>query len=136
MCLLDRILDYRSNYIEIAAHVQEHAWYLNRAGEMPSWIALEMMAQAAAAYSGLERWLDGQTDQSSRVGMLLGTRELSLLKPTVAINSELRVIAHQTYRDSAGMGAIQGELWHGDAQIATALLKVYELPADISMDSL
>lgn len=141
MRLLKRVVYYGDKEIEVEAEVEAGAWYLNAQGQMPTWITLEMMAQAAAAYSGMERFLaDPVGNTAPRIGVLLGTRVLEACQPTVMVGSRLRIQATQTFRDESGMGAIEAHTYlcssSGEIPLASTTLKVYELPANMTLADL
>ena len=141
MCLLKRVVRYADKEIELETEIEAGAWYLDDQGKMPTWVTLEMMAQAAAAYSGMERFLADQGGNAApRIGVLLGTRALVAHQPTVEVGSRLRIKAAQTFRDESGMGAIEALTYlcgdTGEIALASATLKVYELPTGMTLDDL
>jgi predicted hotdog family 3-hydroxylacyl-ACP dehydratase len=71
MLLIDRVLASTPGGIQVAADVDPHAWYADTGGSMPAWVGVELMAQAVAAWAGLQAW---QRDAAPKRGFLLGTR--------------------------------------------------------------
>jgi predicted hotdog family 3-hydroxylacyl-ACP dehydratase len=137
MCLLKRIVHYEDKKIELETQVEAGAWYLDEHGQMPTWVTLEMMAQAAAAYSGMERICE---QQPPRIGVLLGARTLVAYLPTVPAGTMLHIKAEQTFRDRSGMGAIDAQIFvrnqAGESLLASATLKVYELGENMTLADL
>ncbi len=66
-------------------------------GAVPSWVALEYMAQCAAAHSGLREHSEGRP---IRMGFLLGSRRATFHAPSFALDRELHVVARSTWSDS------------------------------------
>jgi predicted hotdog family 3-hydroxylacyl-ACP dehydratase len=145
MCLLKRVVHYADKEIELETEVEVGAWYLNEQGQMPTWITLEMMAQAAAAYSSMERIIAAQGGVViPRVGVLLGARSLVAQQSMVPVGTVFRIKAKQTFRDNSGMGAMDAEIYKVDTVndtlhetlVARTDLKVFELPVGMTLADL
>lgn len=107
------------------ARVQPGAWYLDEQGRMPAWVGLEMMAQAASAFSGHRNTLSGRP---VRVGYLLGTRAFSSTVPSFPVGAELEVEVQVIFLDPSGPSAFRCELRHAGITVARATLKAIEPP--------
>lgn len=107
------------------ARVEPGAWYLNADGHMPAWVGLEMMAQAASAFSGHRNALSGRP---IRVGYLLGTRAFSATVPAFPVGTELEVEVQVIFLDASGPSAFQCELRQSGTCVARATLKAIEAP--------
>ena len=107
------------------ARVREGAWYLDDQGLMPAWVGLEMMAQAASAFSGHRNALSGRP---VRVGYLLGTRSFTATGPAFPVGTDLEIEARVLFLDESGPSAFHCEIRRSGQVVATATLKAIELP--------
>ena len=106
------------------ATVQEGAWYLDADGLMPAWVGLEMMAQAASAFSGHRNTLSGRP---VRVGYLLGTRSFTATGPAFPVGTVLEIEVRVLFLDESGPSAFRCELRRSGQSVATATLKAIEV---------
>lgn len=107
------------------ARVREGAAYLDERGDMPAWAGLEMMAQAAAAFSGHRNTLSGRP---VRVGYLLGTRSFTTTGSAFPVGTELEIEARVLFLDESGPSAFRCEIRRAGEIVATATLKAIEPP--------
>jgi len=123
MLLLDRITAVDDEQLCAQARVQPDAWYADGQGNMPAYITIELMAQAIAAFVGLEHRRHGRP---VKIGVLLGTRKFTCAVPVIAPETVLDVVAKLIYREPEGLGAFDCYIMAGDARVAEATIKVYE----------
>lgn len=123
MLLLQRITDSDGSGIVAEAVVPSEAWYLDDSGAMPTWVGIEMMAQAAAAQVGLSARLNGST---AKPGVLLGTRDFRANFPDAASGTVLRVAARMTLLDDGGFAVFECAVSDGRKRICSATLSVYQ----------
>jgi predicted hotdog family 3-hydroxylacyl-ACP dehydratase len=71
MSLLDTILDYGDGWLQAEVHITPESTFADDQG-VPAWIGMEYMAQAIAAYAGLQDRLKGE---KPKIGLLLGSRK-------------------------------------------------------------
>ncbi|HJW09405.1 MAG TPA: hypothetical protein VJ483_07190 [Holophagaceae bacterium] len=107
------------------ARVEADARYLDARGELPAWVGLELMAQAASAFSGHRNTLSGRP---VRVGYLLGTRSFTSAAPSFPIGAELEVEVRVIFLDDSGPSAFRCEIRRSGAVVAQATLKAIEVP--------
>ncbi len=74
MVLIDRVIAYQDDYIHCQVTINGDSPFCEN-GAVPSYIAMEYMAQAIAAWSGLMAKGRGET---AKIGFLLGARRLEL----------------------------------------------------------
>jgi predicted hotdog family 3-hydroxylacyl-ACP dehydratase len=101
MLLLDSLLDYGPEYVEVAASVRENHPLAQGARGLPAWVGIEQMAQAISVFSALELCARGLPP---RIGLLLGTRDF---RPAVAFfpaGARLQIRAECVLRDPTGLG--------------------------------
>jgi predicted hotdog family 3-hydroxylacyl-ACP dehydratase len=124
MLLVERVVAWDAQHALVAATPRADAWYSEEGG-MPSWIGIELMAQAIAAHVGLVARSHGRPPKA---GVLLGTRQYRATQPRFAAGAELIISARMTYRDETGLGSYDSTITLGDAQVAKARVNVYEPP--------
>jgi predicted hotdog family 3-hydroxylacyl-ACP dehydratase len=124
MLLVERVVAWDAQHAVVAATPRADAWYSEQ-GAMPSWIGIELMAQAIAAHVGL---LARSHGRPPKAGVLLGTRQYRATQPRFAAGAELLISARMTYRDETGLGSYDSTITLGDAQVAKARVNVYEPP--------
>ena len=124
MLLVERVVAWDAQHAVVAAKPCADAWY-SEDGAMPSWIGIELMAQAIAAHVGLVARSRGRPPKA---GVLLGTRQYRASQPHFAAGAELMISARLTYRDESGLGAYDSAIALNGAEVATASVNVYEPP--------
>lgn len=107
------------------ARVREGAQYLDAEGRMPAWVGLELMAQAASAFSGHRNTLSGRP---VRVGYLLGTRSFTATGPAFPVGTVLEIEVRVLFLDESGPSAFRCEIRSSGQSVATATLKAIEVP--------
>jgi predicted hotdog family 3-hydroxylacyl-ACP dehydratase len=124
MLLVERVVAWDAQHAVVAATPKADAWY-SEDGAMPSWIGIELMAQAIAAHVGLVARSHGKPPKA---GVLLGTRQYRATQARFPAGAELIVSARMTYRDESGLGSYDSTITLGNARVATARVNVYEPP--------
>jgi predicted hotdog family 3-hydroxylacyl-ACP dehydratase len=99
--------------------------YLDEEGQLPGWVSLEIMAQAASAFSGHRNLLSGRP---VRVGYLLGARSVPVTRPSFPVGAVLEVEVRVLFLDEEGPSAFRCELRHQGECVAHATLKAIEIP--------
>lgn len=128
MLLIERVLTVSSQSIEVLARVDASAWFANFDGSMPGWVGIELMAQAVAAWAGLESWQRGDLPKQ---GFLLGTRSYVCKRSNFLAGAELRVTAVEVFRETNGLAAFDCKIEHSGETVAEASLKLFE-PQDFA----
>ena len=124
MVLLDEVveLDVAGRAITTAFKVRER-WAGN-------WVAIEYMAQTAAALAGAFDLLENAA-RPARPGFLLGTRHLALAVPRFEVGATYRVTARSVFED-ANAASFACELMAADGTVvATATLNAFR-PDDVA----
>jgi predicted hotdog family 3-hydroxylacyl-ACP dehydratase len=96
-------------------------------GSWPSWLVIELMAQAVAAGVGLREFQPGVRP---RLGLLLGVRDFSCAVDRFADGTTLAFEVTESTRDDRGMGVFDCALDVAGSRAAHATLSVY-LPPDV-----
>jgi predicted hotdog family 3-hydroxylacyl-ACP dehydratase len=121
MVLIDQVECYDDENIYSNINVTENSPFLY--GEtVPSYIAVEYMAQTIACYSGVQARNGGN---EVRIGFLLGTRKLKLYVDEFHVGDNLLVKAKILYNDGE-MAAFDCHILNKNKIVAEAKLNVYQ----------
>jgi predicted hotdog family 3-hydroxylacyl-ACP dehydratase len=100
--LIDEVLDDTQDSIEVSAHVgPDHPYFVAGRG-VPSWVGIELMAQAIAAHAGLGA---RRHQRPPRAGMLLGTRRYQTFTAYFREGARLKISAVRDFGDEGGLAA-------------------------------
>lgn len=97
MVLIDRMVSHRDDFIHCQVTINSFSPFCEN-GSVPSYIAIEYMAQALAAWNGL---MSKRQGDSPKIGFLLGVRRLELDVPSFNIGEVLDVYGNVLYIDGA-----------------------------------
>jgi predicted hotdog family 3-hydroxylacyl-ACP dehydratase len=124
MILLDEALGFDDDRLQAAVTIRPDAPFCRSEG-MPAHVAIEYMAQACAAWVGLQALRAGG---SPRVGFLLGTRSFRATRPWIANGTRLVVTVAVEFRDET-MGVFDCRVEDSGGELASAQLTVHQ-PAE------
>jgi predicted hotdog family 3-hydroxylacyl-ACP dehydratase len=124
MLLVERVVSWDGQHAAVSATPKPDAWYAEE-GDMPSWIGIELMAQAIAAHVGL---LARSRGEAPKRGVLLGTRQFRATRARFPAGRELLVSARVSYRDDTGLASYDASIALAAEQVASAGVTVYEPP--------
>ncbi|EPC01163.1 hypothetical protein L861_11350 [Litchfieldella anticariensis FP35 = DSM 16096] len=123
MCLLDTLLDVGDEYLHAEVIPSRDDLFATTEG-IPGWVGLEWLAQAVAAWAGVQAVNQGGTPQ---IGFLLGTRRYQCQTPKFAFGQPIRIEVELDFRADNGLGAFRGRLLDSDGQqLATTTLNVFQ----------
>ncbi|MGR2739521.1 ApeP family dehydratase [Billgrantia sp. Q4P2] len=123
MCLLDSLLEVGDEYLHAEVTPRRDDLFAGSDG-IPGWVGLEWLAQAVAAWAGVQAIEVGGTPQ---IGFLLGTRRYRCQTPQFAFDQPIRIEVELDFRSDNGLGAFRGRLLDGEGQqLATATLNVFQ----------
>jgi predicted hotdog family 3-hydroxylacyl-ACP dehydratase len=125
MVLLAGMLEAGPDGGTALARVDPGAWYADPEGAMPAWFGLELMAQAIAACRS--QYLAG-SGRPPRGGYLVSARGYRSAVPAFAPGAELAVRVRLELEDPSGLCGFHCEIRQGEAELASASLKVMERP--------
>ncbi|MFT4021918.1 MAG: 3-hydroxylacyl-ACP dehydratase [Acinetobacter sp.] len=120
MVFIDSIVEFGTDYAIAELTIRPELMFCEQQG-LPSWTAIEIMAQTVSAFAGHQGQQRGATPQ---VGYLLGTRKLVLEMDYFEIGKTLKIKAQQHYMHE-GLGQFQCEIQY-DTHCLSALLSVYQ----------
>ncbi|PAU78120.1 ApeP family dehydratase [Halomonas salipaludis] len=123
MCLLDTLLEVGDEYLHAEVTPRRDDLFADRDG-IPGWVGLEWLAQAVAAWAGVQAVEGGGTPQ---IGFLLGTRRYRCQVSTFPFGQPIHIEVMLDFRADNGLGAFRGRLLDGEGQqLATATLNVFQ----------
>jgi predicted hotdog family 3-hydroxylacyl-ACP dehydratase len=125
MLLLDEVVAWAPGRARCRVTLRPDSPFM-RDGRVRAVVALEIMGQAMAALGGLEARAGGLPP---RVGLLLGTRELSLAVGELRAGDALDVEVERL-QEGGGAAQYRGVVLRDGAPVASALLSVYH-PDDV-----
>jgi predicted hotdog family 3-hydroxylacyl-ACP dehydratase len=125
MCFLSSIESYDEGSLHAKAHIQSSNPFLVE-GSVSSWIGIEYMAQAIAAWAGTEALEKGEP---VKVGLLVGTRKYVVDSPKFLLDSELNVYVKKVLQAENGLGVFDCRI-ENEGNWVEASINVY-LPDDI-----
>lgn len=128
MCLLDEVLEIGDEHLRARITPRTDDPFADTSSSeplgIPSWVGLEWLAQAIAAWSGHVASAKGGHPQ---IGFLLGTRRYHCEIEYFAFNTPVEAEIHLDYRADNGLGAFRGELHSSDGKLlAQATLNVFQ----------
>lgn len=123
MCLLDTLLEVGDEHLHAEVTPRRGDLFASSDG-IPGWVGLEWLAQAIAAWAGVQAVNHGETPQ---IGFLLGTRRYQCLTPLFIFDQPIRIEVELDFRADNGLGAFRGRLRDSDdQQLASATLNVFQ----------
>ena len=126
MSLLDSIVEYGVDWLRARVTPAPGAAFANAAG-VPAWVGIEYMAQAAAAFGGIEQVQKGE---SPSIGLLIGARYYRCMLDNFIFGVSLDVIAKIAMRDADDFAAYDCRIEAGGRHLAECTLKAYR-PRDL-----
>lgn len=126
MLLVDRLLFDEGDAVRVEAVVRRDGLFV-RDGVMPSWVCLELMAQAIAVYAGRRH---REKDEAVRLGFLLGTRRFTSKVDGFPVGTRLEIHARLEIISEQGLAVFDCRVLQDGAVVAEALLNVFQ-PNDV-----
>ena len=128
MVLIDAVESFDADAKRLVARVTigENQQFFDGKG-VPNWVAIEYMAQTAAALVG---YYDKHVapGQPARPGLLLGTRKLDLKLERFEAGKTYRIVAENAFSDSDAASFVCSIEDDTGATVATANLNAYRPP--------
>lgn len=126
MSLLDRVVDCGADNLVAEVAMTTQTLFAEDDG-VPAWVGIEYMAQAIAAFAGVQRREQGL---EAVVGFLVGTRKFSSSHSTFPFGTTLRIAVEREFQADNGLGVfaceITGRTRAGEALTAQAALNVFQ----------
>jgi predicted hotdog family 3-hydroxylacyl-ACP dehydratase len=126
MSLLTRIVAYGDDWLQAEVDIHAGSMFAEQKG-VPAWVGIEYLAQAVAAFSGVEQ---RQAGGEPKLGFLLGTRRYETNTDWFPCGCTLNVRVQNEMVAENGLHVFMGTLT-GNQIEATARLNVFQ-PDDVS----
>ncbi|MEO8062543.1 MAG: hypothetical protein ABI821_07325 [Pseudomonadota bacterium] len=126
MSLLESIDEYGEDWLRASLTTGPAGTFADAHG-IPGWVGIEYMAQAAAAFGGIEQ---AQRGERASIGLLIGSRYYRCMLETIPFGTRLIVEARLALRDEEDFAAYNCTLSAHGQRIAECTLKAYR-PRDI-----
>ena len=121
MRLIDELVAYGKDFAQCRVCISSDNLFV-RGDRVPSWVSVEYMAQAIAAYAGIEKKTGGMPP---KIGLLIGVRNLKLHTDGFYVGETYEIYVREEYRDDqVGVYACTINNERGDL-LASASLKGY-----------
>jgi predicted hotdog family 3-hydroxylacyl-ACP dehydratase len=126
MLLLDRALGMEDGQFTAEVDITPRSPFFDPAqGGVPAYVGIEYMAQAVAAYNGME---GRERGEAPKAGFLLGTREYTCAAPVFKDGAKLRIRARKDIHEAGGVSSLWCRILdQAGAELATAQLTVFEV---------
>lgn len=121
MILIDRVISFQEESIHCQVEITAHSPFCEN-GAVPSYISIEYMAQAIAAWNGL---MSRSKGEKPKVGFLLGSRRLELNVPSFMLGEVLDVYGKVQYLDGE-MASFDCCVKHKGVRVVQASLNVFQ----------
>lgn len=126
--LLDSIVECGEEQAICSVTIRPSSLFFRPGLGVPSWVAIEYMAQTIAVYGGIMRLRRGQPVQ---IALLLGTQSMQCRTAYFSAGQTLVIRVHPLVLGATGVGVFRCELHDEYGCQATADIKAYQ-PDDIS----
>jgi predicted hotdog family 3-hydroxylacyl-ACP dehydratase len=132
MLLLDRVIAADAESLQAEVDITARTLFAEEDG-VGSWIGIEYMAQAIAAFAGYKALAAahghaGAGCKAGQVGFLLGSRRYTASRGHFPLDSTLRVHVQRLMQADNGLGSFDCFIADGEERIATATLTVFQPP--------
>ncbi len=125
MVLLDRIIGFGDNFLIAELRVRDDG-LLGDDQAVPAWAGIEYMAQAVAAYAGINAKRAGEP---IKLGFLLGTRRYNSNVAAFRVGTLLTIRAELMFQDE-NLGVFDCSIQGADIEVY-ANLNVYQSPREM-----
>lgn len=131
MLLLDGVesWDVGKGVLVASFTVREDCIFFDRSlGGIPSWVSVELMAQASAACAGAND-LAVAPDKPPRPGLLLGSRKVAMPRAVYPLGEKFTVVSEAAFHDDES-GAFQCEIRDSSGELAASCILTAYRPPD------
>lgn len=121
MCLIKRVIDWGEDWCQVEVDVADSGAFMVD-GYVPTYVAIEYMAQTVAALAGLRAKAH---NKSIQLGLLLGTRLLFSSVDKMKADLTLTVLVKEIFSEDNGMAVYECQL-EGEGVSMKSNLNVYQ----------
>jgi predicted hotdog family 3-hydroxylacyl-ACP dehydratase len=133
MLLLDRVVAADADRLHAEVAITPHTLFADANG-VGSWIGIEYMAQAIAAFAGYHAHCTHTGEQAdgsnnpAKIGFLLGSRRYTANRDHFALGSTLQIHVQRLLQAENGLGSFDCFIADGEEHLASAILTVFQPP--------
>lgn len=123
MILLTKLIEFSEDTVSCDVNINADSMFYDEGiNGVPAWVGIEYMAQAIAAYAGIQAQLQ---NQPVKVGFLLGCRRFES-ESTQFVNGDiLRIKVQRLYQEDNGLGSFDCQIYLQNVMICQAKLNVF-----------
>ena len=122
MCLIDRLSACDAETVTAEVRITADTMFLEN-GSVDSWVGIEYMAQAIAAWAGYHAQEGGNP---VKIGFLLGSRRYFAHVPGFALGSTLSIFAERELEDASGLSAFACRITCDEKVVVEAIITVFQ----------
>jgi len=124
MILVDELLEYNEDVGRCRVIIREQSnFFCEEQKAVPSYVALEYMAQTIAAFANANR-IDQNNETT--IGFLVSSRKFKVFVSQFDINAKLTVEVEQLYVESGGLAAFDCKVEHNQNIVAQAKINIFQ----------
>ena len=124
MLMVDRLLSGDTEGTVVSALICPDNLFADEVG-VPAWVGIEYMAQAIAAWAGIQALIRGEP---TRIGFLLGSRRYLAHAGHFCFGDRLTIEARRELFGDNGLGMFSCRIMLADSELASAQVSVFEPP--------
>ena len=114
MIFLDKLEQISDTSLLASINIDKDSYFL-QGQAVPAWVGIEYMAQAVAAYAGIQDKIKGNI---VKVGLLLGTRAYQSKVPSFPLGSKLFISVKTLYYEDVGLGSFECAIYPDDKDVS------------------
>lgn len=124
MILIDELVAYNELVAQCSLKITSKSNFYNDAKQsVPSYVAIEYMAQSIAAFANAN-----EKDQGGEVaiGFLVSSRKLKVFVSEFSVDMKLMVTVEQLYAEESGLSAFDCFIEHNGERVAEAKINIFQ----------
>lgn len=124
MILISRMVEFDDSSALCEVDIHENSpFYQSDLDGVASYIGIEYMAQAIAAYAGAQAREQGNDIE---IGFLLGSRKYQTFAPSFSKGTTYQIRVEELYQEDSGLSVFDCEIVHRDSVIAQAKVNAFQ----------
>ena len=124
MILIDQLLSYDDISASCQVTINANSNFYNSDKQsVPSFVAIEYMAQSIAAFANAN-----EKDKGGEIaiGFLVSSRKFKIHVSEFALGAKLKIFIEQLYLDSSGLSAFDCRIEQGNQVVAEAKINIFQ----------
>lgn len=124
MILISRLIDFDETHATCEVDItKDSAFYQPDSNGVQSYIGIEYMAQAIAAFAGVKALEQGKPVD---IGFLLGSRKYQCYQTYFKLNETYQISIEELYKETSGLSVFECEISLGERVIAQAKVNAFQ----------